>query len=325
MKHQNSKFALKLEVGDITLLEFTFDGIVCFPNFLEPPNDAVLEEALPLLDKHEVEAVKIISLPIGRKLEIVRFRKSALIYRMSKYNHHYIDAQTTFQRYQEKFSSRTRSTLKRKLNKFITSQSENNCFKKFVTPDEISRFIELAAPISAKTYQSRLFGRGLPLDDTFRQNMRKQASLGRVRGYLLYYAGCPVAYTFGPLTEEGVFLFDYNGYDPDYSKLSPGNVLQYKIVEDLCEDDNVKIYDLCIGESEHKSLFSTGSTKCVDVLILRMSAVNVLIVVSHLVVTLVSRLAGVLLASLNLKNRIKKLVRMNSNVSVNSAGMSNES
>lgn len=311
IKYQRTRFPIKLELGDITLLEIEFDGVICYPNFLGEPDCAILEKPFRLLDEYGVKAVKIISLPVDRDVKTLRLGESALTYKTSSYNHHYVDTQVSFERYQDKFSSKTRSTLRRKVNKFFGSDTVNNYFRKFVSPDEIDRFFELAAPISTKTYQSRLFGRGLPLDEDFRREMKSKAHLGLVRGYLLYYSGLPVAYTFGPLTEEGVFLFDYNGYDPDYSKLSPGNVLQFKIIEDLCGDDKVRIYDLCIGESEHKSLFSTGSTRCIDVLILRASITNMLIIFGHLGVTWISRMTGIILARLNLKDRIKKLIRAN--------------
>jgi CelD/BcsL family acetyltransferase involved in cellulose biosynthesis len=201
--------------------------------------------------------------------------------------------------------------LKKKVAKVLREDHPKNAFKKFKTAQEIDMFLKLASVVSAKTYQHRLFNRGIPDNSRFCVHARKQAELGLVRGYLLYVDATPVAYTYVPAVNEGILLYDYNGYDPDYSRLSPGTVLQFKIIEDLCSDPEVMIYDLCTGEDDAKTLFSTDSKYCADILILKKSLKNFLIITSHAAITSFSKVIGRFLSRLNLKNRLKRYIRRN--------------
>jgi hypothetical protein len=87
--------------------------------------------------------------------------------------------------------------------------------------------------------------------------------------------------------------------------------MQYKIIEDLCSDPDVRIYDLCTGEDDAKRLFSTDSRYCADILILRKSLRNMLLVMTHFALTSFSRAAGKFLRCLNLKSRLRKYIRRN--------------
>jgi CelD/BcsL family acetyltransferase involved in cellulose biosynthesis len=253
----------------------------------------------------------VISCPIRQSEKRLSLQNGVIVYNLSSYEHHYVDTQISFEEYQKKFKSKTRSTLKRKVSRFSQNDPGLYYFRKFRTPEEIDSFVNLASLVSVKTYQHRLFGRGIPDNREFCLLARKQAELGLVYGYLLYFDGKPIAYTYAPAVNGGVLLYDYNGYDPDHSNLSPGTVMQYKIIEDLCSDPDVRIYDLCTGEDDAKRLFSTGSMYCADILILRKSLKNMFLVMTHFALTSFSRGVGKVLRILNLKSRLKRYIRRN--------------
>lgn len=312
MEWRRANIIVKYDFGDITLFAKLLSGIVCASHFLDLKEDTVYDICSSnTLLKHGVDAAQIVSCPISGNLKTIEFRDGVIVYCTSRYRHHYIDASVSFEEYQKKFKSKTRSTLKKKVTKFFQDNPEGNFFRRFSTESEIETFIGLAGAVSSKTYQHHLFGRGLPQSKEFIADAKNKAKDGLVRGYLLYCHFKPVAYTYGPVMGGGVFLFDYNGYDPDYNKASPGNVLQFKTIEDLCSDKDIKIYDLCVGENEHKLLFSGASKYCADVLILKRSFRNVCLVLSNVAVSMVSKLVGNLLQKMNIKNWLKRFIRRN--------------
>ena len=311
MQWEKGEFSLMYDIGDITLYAKRLNGIVCPTHFLSISEEELFQDQARVLEEYGVEVAKVTSCPIRQSEKRLFLQNGVIVYILSSYDHHYVDTQINFEEYQKKFKSKTRSTLKRKVSKFFQDDPDGNYFRKFRTAEEIDCFIKLASLVSVKTYQHRLFGRGIPDSREFCLHARKQAQLGLVRGYLLYLGGNPVAYTYAPIVNQEVLLYDYNGYDPVYSKLSPGTVMQYKIIEDLCSDPDVRIYDLCTGEDEAKMLFSTDSRYCADVLVLRKSLRNMFLVTTHFALTSFSSGAGKFLGRLNLKSRLKKYIRRN--------------
>jgi hypothetical protein len=302
-------FDLRYELGDLRLLSTTFHGVVCTSHFLDLKHTRILDNPLGILQEYGVEGAHIPSCPMSSDSVKFSVRNGAIVYCTSTYEHYYVDARKTFEEYQNKFKSKTRATLRKKLGKFFHEGQASGCFQKFDTAEGMDRFLTYAGVVSPKTYQHRLFGRGLPDDTSFRQAAISQASRGLARGYILFLADNPVAYTYVPTVGDRTVLYDYNGYDPACSQLSPGTVIQYKVIEDLCADPRIDVYDLCTGEDEAKALFSTDSVHCGDIILLRYSLKNIILVLLHLAVTRCSKWMGLTLERLNLKSWIKRLIR----------------
>jgi len=111
---------------------------------------------------------------------------------------------------------------------------------------------------------------GLPDGEDFRAALRDLARAGRVRGYLLYAEGRPVAYLYAPMYRDtGILLYSHLGYDPNYERLSPGTVLQYLAIEDMFREGNLKMFDFLEGETQQKQLFGRHHALCADVYTLR--------------------------------------------------------
>jgi len=309
---------LSFEISDVKLFVKTFKGAKSSSHFLNLKIDDLLKDSYKFLATQQVQAVELGSCPVGKEgIKRIQFLDGAVVYCMSTYQHYYVNTSSGFSQYLEKFKSKTRSTLKKKVHKLLSSEeatSGGGTFVKFSSVSEMQTFVEHASIVSAKTYQARLFNRGIPTDGGFLLRVLKLAEHGLVRGYILYCAGRPVAYTYVPLISEGVVLYDYNGYDPDFSKLSPGTVMQYKIIEDLCADPNITIYDLCVGDDEHKALFATDFMDCADVIVLRSSLRNTLLVLAHLGLTSASSWTGTVLKCVNLKRLVKRFIRRHATV-----------
>jgi hypothetical protein len=109
---------IKLQLGDKTLLEPKLRLQIREAGLgdenppvamLTPPQDALLPES---------EGFLIRSLPISGIQPLVSRQNGYLCYVSSQYSRYYIDMRQPFEEYKSKFSSKTRSTVNRKIRKF---------------------------------------------------------------------------------------------------------------------------------------------------------------------------------------------------------------
>jgi len=225
-----------------------------------------------------------------------------------QYERYTIDLGGTFDEYLQKFSSKSRSTLKRKVRKFTEHSGGTLRCEVYTQPGEMDTFHQLGCEVSAKTYQEQLLHAGLPAEDRFCNEMKELASQDCVRAFILFDGEKPVAYLYCPVTDD-VLQYAYLGYDPEYQPWSPGTVLQYCALESLFAEGRFKAFDFGEGEAAHKMFFATSSVRCADIYFFRRTMRNRLLIRSHIMVDLLSSTVGALLDRLNLKSRIKKWLR----------------
>ena len=210
------------------------------------------------------EGFLIRSIPVEAPLPMFSPAGSCLRYVPSQYPRSYIDLNMSFADYGKKFSSKTRSTINRKLNKFAEYCGGTLQWKSYKTPEEIIDFYRLARAVSAKTYQEKLLNSGMPEGDAFIQELQTQAEANAVRGYILFNSAEPVAYIYSP-ARQGVLLYEHQGYDPAYREWSAGTVLQWLALEDIFGQKKIRIFDFTEGESDHKRLFGTHHIQCANI------------------------------------------------------------
>ena len=188
-----------------------------------------------------------------------------------RYRRSYARLDQGFDSYFAGFSAKSRSTCRRKLRKFADLSGGTLDLRCYRTEEEISVFHELALRLSAKTYQERLLGAGLPAGPEALAGMCALARAGRGRGWLLFVDDKPVAYLWAP-AEGLTLIYAYLGYDPDFAEHSPGTVLQLEAMRQLMAEGRFRLFDFTEGDGQHKRLFSTGGVDCVDLLLMRRAA-----------------------------------------------------
>jgi CelD/BcsL family acetyltransferase involved in cellulose biosynthesis len=231
-----------------------------------------------------------------------------LCYIPKQYQHCYIDLSKTFAEYQSKFSSKTRSTINRKIKKFKEYCGGELKWKTYKSPEEIAEYIALARAVSKLTYQERLLNAGLPESELFVRDATAMAAEGRVRAYILFHGDRPVSYLYCPVT-DGVLSYSYVGYDPEYMDKSVGLVLQWLAVEQLYSEGGFRYFDFTEGQSDHKRLFSTHQRLCANVFYIRKSLRNGLIIRSHNLMNRFSESAGAWMEKAGLKAKLKRILR----------------
>ncbi|MEL7691653.1 GNAT family N-acetyltransferase [Citromicrobium bathyomarinum] len=234
-----------------------------------------LSETLPasLEPVPAADGVRVLSAPHSIADEIVLALPDHVAGAREDYRRHFIAMDGNFEDYLARFSSKTRSTLRRKAKKFAAAGGGALDVRTYRTRDEVERFLDLALPLSAKTYQSRLLDAGLPDSDAAREAMLARAGRGDMRCFLLFLGGEPVAYLSLPVQGQ-TLVYAHLGYDPAHAALSPGTVLQMEALRMLFGEERFRFFDFTEGEGAHKALFGTHSVACCSFLLLRRTLAN---------------------------------------------------
>lgn len=248
------------------------------------------------------------ALPVSEELSTVSEQQGYIFYTPLQYDHCHIDLRQSFDDYQRKFSSKTRSTINRKVKKYAEHCGGSIPWRSYTKPEEMDEFFCLARAVSKLTYQERLLDVGIPGDEDFFREARALAAEDRLRAYILFDGERPVSYLYCPV-EAGVLIYAYLGYDPEYMKMSVGTVLQWLALEKIFGEACFQAFDFTEGQSDHKRLFATHQRHCANVFMVRSSIRNKAVIYSQLFMNRFSAWLGVKLDQLGVKKRIKHLLR----------------
>lgn len=303
--------SLKYMLSDITLFVKTLRLRVKQFEVIDP-DAPVAEKWMPPLElENDEHGFLLRSQPLAEKQPMQSFKDGFICYVPAQFDRCYIDLSLSFDEYKKKFSSKTRSTIRRKTRKFNDYCNQSMRFEVYKSVDELCTFYQLARPLSQKTYQEKLLDAGLPDSDMFRQEIKDKAQLDQARGYLLWNGNIPVAYMFCPVHDE-VMLYQYLGFDPEYKQLSVGTILHWFVFEDLFRESKFRFFDFTEGTSEHKQMFSTGSILCGNIFLLKNTFSMRFWVQCHILTEAFSKNFGKLLDKVGLKTKIKNIIRFRS-------------
>ncbi|MXO89315.1 GNAT family N-acetyltransferase [Pontixanthobacter aquaemixtae] len=219
------------------------------------------------------DGYRILSAPAHALSQILREHRGLAAGGIQTYRRHYIDMRGSFDDYMARFSSKTRSTLRRKHRKLVKDIGGEVEFREYRTPDEMDEFRDLAIPLSRRTYQAKSLNAGLPEDAASHDARRALAAQDNVRAYLLIADGKPVSYLYLPIEGDAI-NYAFLGYDPDHARLSPGTVLQLEALDRLFAEQRYRYFDFTEGEGAHKAMFGTDSVEACSFFLLRGEAAN---------------------------------------------------
>jgi Acetyltransferase (GNAT) domain len=269
------------------------------PQPLAPPHEELIRGS---------QGFMIRALPLLEERPALTQKDGYFWYVPLQYQHCYIDLTMSFDDYQGKFSSKTRSTINRKVKKYAEHCGGSIPWRTYQTAAEMREFFAHARVVSRMTYQERLLDAGIPGSEEFIIRAEALAATNSLRAYILFDGTKPVSYLYCPVN-DGVLLYAYLGYDPDYMKLSVGTVLQWLALQQLFGEGRFRAFDFTDGQSDHKRLFSTHQRRCANVFFVKASLRNGLLVRSHLLVNRTSSWLGEKLDKLGVKSRVKRLLR----------------
>ena len=231
-----------------------------------------------------------------------------LRYIPEQFNRFYVDLGQTFAQYSGKFSSKTRSTIRRKIKKFEKEARDGMHWQRYGTPEEMRTFYGHARAVSSRSYQENLLDAGLPEGDDFVDEMLTLAAADRARGYIIFDGERPVTYMYCPIT-DGVLQYQFLGYDFDYVKWSVGTILHWLAFEDIFAEGRYRYFDFTEGQSEHKRMYSTGGLLCGNVYVFPRTLRNRVLVQAHRGINGLSDALVRQLDRMGLKAKIKQFLR----------------
>lgn len=257
----------------------------------------------------DVEGILLRSHPVEHALPRLSWSAAAARYVPRQYLRYHVALTGTFEEYLQRFSAKSRSTLQRKVRRFMHASGGSVHWREFRAPEEMADFHRLARQVARLTYQDTLLHTALPEDDGFVQTMLKRAGERMVMGFILFIHDRPVAYLYSPMLPGGIVLYQYVGYDPAFAEWSPGTVLQYVVLERCFRDDALTLFDFTEGEGPQKAFFATASTRCADVYYFRRRPRAVTLILLHAMLESAITQVGGGLARLGLKRQLKSAIR----------------
>lgn len=219
------------------------------------------------------QGYKLRALPEQHAAELLADNRYLPLLRQ-RYERSYVDLHAGFEPWLAGLSSNTRQTLRRKQRKLAQHCGGAVDVRVYRTPEEMAEFFPHARAISAASYQERLLASGLPENSL--PVMQELAGHDLVRGFLLWIDGRPAAYLYAP-AQGDTLLYAYLGYDETQAAHSPGSVLQLEALRLLMEERRFRWFDFAEGGGQHKQCFASGTIPSVDLLLLRPTMRNRLI------------------------------------------------
>jgi len=212
----------------------------------------------------------------------------------------------SFDDYMQKFSRKTRYNRLREL-KILREQYDVK-FVRVTEPQDVDAFVNTVAELSKKTWQYNLLGSGIRESEFLKQRLRFIADHGWLRSYLLKCNGVACSFIIG-YQDSKRFHYIQIGYDQSWAKFNVGNVLLLLVLEDLYNYRTPQIFDLG-SYGEHKKYYANDNyMEIAEVYLFRRQIRTYLIQNIHHFCSLISEEIKVILDSLNLKGKIKRVIR----------------
>lgn len=306
---RKTNYRLRFQLSDLTLFSVSIPVCAQQLTLQETLRLSTQAEALGIAVPEDCSAAIIRGLPASMLAESNGQAGSTIRYVFSRAPRYYIELKGCFDDYvQHNFSSKSRSTLRRKIKKFGEKCGGEIDWRSYRTPDELAEFHTQALAVSANTYQEKLFQGGIPNDDGFKHQMLEDAANDNARAYLLFDQGVPVSYLY-LRSDEDVLSYDYLGYLPEYGKWSVGTVLQWLALESLFKENRYRLFDFTTGYGDHKRLFATDQIEEVNAFFFRPTLKNRAIVAAHHGMNGFSAWLGNTVDRFGLRQKIKHLIR----------------
>ena len=274
-----SIYPLRFTIANRTL--FSPDLCISHINGFERITTDNFRSFLPAQWPRDHDGYLVHAVQVTRKLPVLQRSGKQIQYTVSKYTHYRTDLTGNLDDFLKTKTSKTRSTLRRKLRKFREASKDGELtWGEYHRPEQLARFFDLALPLARATYQAQLFDGALPDNADFLEESHSLALMGKLRCYLLFLNQTPVAYLYSPI-EDRTAIYAYLGYDEAVAALSPGTILQYLVHESLFEDPEVDWFDFTEGDGSHKALFATEKLTCCNILCLQDTLRNRVLVKAH--------------------------------------------
>jgi CelD/BcsL family acetyltransferase involved in cellulose biosynthesis len=212
-----------------------------------PDADCILMEAMAV----ESDCWKFVS---GSQ----RLRELTSIYiRRGMTPHHVVAIPDSFDSYLGKFRSKTRYNLRRQVKRLQEHGGGRMELARVDEPEKVRAFLDDSAEIETHSWQHDAIGPTLDASPQYCEKLAHLANRGFVRSYILRCGDKPCAMVKG-FQYGGVYYYSWCEFDQRLAEFSPGTVLLYLLIEDLCRHRSPKCLTFLWGDAAYKKVFGTN-------------------------------------------------------------------
>jgi CelD/BcsL family acetyltransferase involved in cellulose biosynthesis len=184
-------------------------------------------------------------------------RQHASVYvRYGMTPHYVIDIPPTFDEYLNKFKSKVRYNLRRQVKRLGECGGGELELARVERADEVQRFLDEATEVEAHSWQYQALGGTVNPSQEQCDKLTRLADQEILRCYVLRCGDKPCAMVRG-FQYAGVY-YSWCGFDQRLADLSPGTVLLYLLIADLCRHRPPERLTFLWGDDRYKRLFATG-------------------------------------------------------------------
>lgn len=187
-----------------------------------------------------------------------RLRKRANVYiRRGMTPHHVIAIPGSFESYLGKFRSKTRYNLRRQAKRLQEHGGGRMDLERIDDREKVRSFLDDSAELEPYSWQHDALGPTLDASPQHCEKLERLASHGIVRSYILRCGNKPCAMVKG-FQYGGVYYYSWCEFDQRLADFSPGTVLLYLLIEDLCSHRSPKWLTFLWGDAAYKKIFGTN-------------------------------------------------------------------
>lgn len=221
-----------------------------------------------LLDGGQTDSILFQDLDVTAPLRaalvgVAKQRRLAVCYPSSPVSRWWIRFPEKAEEYWSQFSKKTRYNFR------YRAKHLEHTVRCVTGVGEIPAFVEAVRTVEQRTWQYRRLG----MISDVQQKLElwgQWAAMGAFRSYLMEQDGRPVAFAIGCQWKDR-YTYVETGYDPEYATKSPGQVLLYRMLEDLIAHNPPRLLDFGFGDSEYKRMFANHETQSGPVVLVRRS------------------------------------------------------
>jgi len=175
------------------------------------------------------------------------------------------------------------------------------------TVGEVSEFVQKVKSLVCRTWQHRRLEVLFDVEERL-EAWKQLAAAGAFRSYLLEQGDRLVAFAMG-MQWKGLYIYEETGYDPLDAPKSPGQVLLYRVIEDLIARDTPQLLDFGFGDSEYKRIYANHQTTSGPLALVRQGPLPLALMSLFRARSLAGRAARRTLEKLGILSTIRHLYR----------------
>lgn len=169
--------------------------------------------------------------------------------------------------YLKNLTGKTRYNLRSRVKKLWKKGSEDVEVVRVESSTQLPEFLGRVDQVFSNSWRAKLIGYTKRNTDSAISEMKAISDHGWLRSYALILQGQAIAYAIG-FQYRGVYLLEEIAYDKEWASHGVGNVLNFKLVEDLYSANKPDYLDFGFGENEYKRILgNTTEYSCMAYLV----------------------------------------------------------